>query len=382
MKRALLLIVICAAAATATKAYAADLLLRLGPEQFVQAGGADIAVLGYSVPSFADWDNDGLNDLIVGEGSYSYPTAKVRVYINTGAASEPQFTAYFYAKYSNGADLTCPGAGCLGCFPRVVYWDADANKDLLVGQADGTLKIFLNLGSDNDPNFDAGTLLQVGPTGSKTTIDIGSRATPCVIDWNNDGKKDLAVGALDSKIYLFINEGTDTEPDFLAQSYALEYGSNLDVPGDRSSPHILDLDDDGKKDILTGNTNGQLFFYSNAGTDADPNFAGYEFVESDGVPIDLASSRSRPFVCDFNADGYPDVMIGASDGKIHLYQSVPQPGDMDKDYDVDCHDFAIFALHWGETDCGNCGGADFFDDDKIDMLDVLEASYWWLEGTQ
>jgi len=381
MKRAFLVIIICAAAAIATKAYAADLFLRLGPEELVQAGGADIDVLGYSVPSLADWDNDGLNDLIVGEGSSSYPAAKVRIYINEGTQSEPQFNMYFYAQ-SDGADLTCPGAGCLGCFPRVVYWDADAKKDLLVGQADGKVKIFLNVGSDNDPNFDAGTFLQVGPTGSKTTIDIGSRATPCVVDWNNDGRKDLAVGGYDAKLHLFINEGTDTEPDFLAQSYALENGSNLVVPGSRSSPDVLDLDDDGKKDILTGNTNGQLLFYSNAGTDSDPNFTGYEFVESDGAVIDLASSRSRPFVCDFTADGYPDVMIGASDGEIHLYQSIPQPGDFDKDYDVDLHDFAIFALYWGATGCGDCGGADIFDDDIVDMLDVLTFGGYWLEGTQ
>jgi len=382
MKRAFLLIVICAAAAIATEAYAADLLLRLGPEEFVQAGGADIDVLGYSVPSFADWDNDGLNDMIVGEGSSSYPAAKVRIYINEGTQSEPQFNTYFYAQ-SDGADLTCPGSGCLGCFPRVVYWDADAKKDLLVGQADGMLKIFLNVGSDDDPNFGAGTFLEVGPPGSKAPIDVGIRATPCVVDWNNDGKKDLAVGGYDAKIHLFINEGTDAEPDFLAQSYALlENGSSLVVPGFRSSPDVLDLDDDGKKDILTGNTNGQLLFYSNAGTDTDPNFAGYQSVESDGVPIDLASSRSRPFVCDFTADGYPDVMIGASDGEIHLYQSIPQPGDMDKDYDVDLHDFAIFALQWGEKDCGQCGGADIFDDDEINMLDIREIAKYWLEGTE
>jgi len=383
MKRALLVIIFCVGAAIAAKAHAADLLLRLAPEEFVQSGGADIGVLGYSVPSFVDWDNDGLNDLVVGEGSNSYPAAKVCIYINTGTACQPQFDTFSYAKLADGSDLTCPGGGCLGCFPRVVYWDEDAKKDLLVGQADGTMKIFLNLGSDNDPNFDPGTFLKVGPTGSKTNIDVGIRATPCVVDWNNDGKKDLAVGAYDAKIHLFINEGTDTEPDFQAQSYVLlENGSDLVVPGFRSSPDVLDLDDDGKKDILTGNTSGQLLFYSNTGTDSDPSFAGYEFVESDDAAIDLASSRSRPFVCDFTSDGYPDVMIGASDGEIHLYQSIPQPGDMDKDYDVDLHDFAIFALQWGEKDCGQCGGADIFDDDQINMRDIREIATYWLEGTE
>ena len=216
MKRALLLTILFAAAPIAARAYAGDLLLRLGPEELVQAGGADIGVLGYSVPSLADWDNDGLNDLIVGEGSSSY-TGKVRVYINTGAASEPLFNTYFYAQ-ANGGDLTCPGSGCLGCFPRVVYWDGDEKKDLLVGQADGKVKIFLNTGTDENPTFDAGTFLQVGPAGSKANIGVGTRATPSAVDWNSDGKKDLVVGALDAKIHLFINEGTDAAPDFRVQT--------------------------------------------------------------------------------------------------------------------------------------------------------------------
>ena len=381
MKRAILLTIVFAAAPIAARAYAGDLLLRLGPEELVQAGGANISVLGYSVPSLADWDNDGLNDLVIGEGPSS-STGKVRVYLNAGTASNPQFSGFTYVQ-SNGSDLTCPGSGCLGCFPRVVYWDADARKDLLVGQADGKVKIFLNIGTDENPTFDAGTFLQVGPAGSKTNIGVGARATPSAVDWNSNGKKDLVVGALDAKIHLFINEGTDAAPDFRVQTFAQANGSDLLVSAGRSSPDVLDLDGDGKKDILTGNTNGQLFFYSNTGSDAEPNFAGYESVESDGVPIDLAGTpRSRPFVCDWTCDGYPDVLIGAGDSKVHLYQSIPQPGDMDKDYDVQWDDFALLALQWGEMDCGQCGGADFFDDDKIDMLDVLTLAQHWLEGCE
>ena len=80
-----------------------------GPEELVQAGGSDLTVSGYSVPSYWDWDNDGLPDLIVGEGSGSY-TAKVRVYLNTGSVSSPSFSTYFYAQ-SGGSDLTVPGGG-------------------------------------------------------------------------------------------------------------------------------------------------------------------------------------------------------------------------------------------------------------------------------
>ena len=83
--------------------------LNLGPEELVQAGGTDIDVPGYSVPSFVHWDDDGLKDLIVGEGPSSF-AGKVRVYLNTGTASAPQFSTYFYAQ-SSGSDLSVPGSG-------------------------------------------------------------------------------------------------------------------------------------------------------------------------------------------------------------------------------------------------------------------------------
>lgn len=203
----------------------------------------------------------------------------------------------------------------------MVYWDGDGRKDLLVGLADGRVAIYLNTATDESPEFDGGTFLQVGAPGSKVDIDVGSRATSTTIDWNNDAKKDLVVGALDGYVRFFINEGTDTAPDFLAQQFVQNSGGNLLVPSNRASPHVVDWDEDGMKDLLAGNTNGQLLFYSNTASDSAPSFSGYVQVESDGVPIDLAGTpRSRPFVYDWTADGLPDVLLGSGDGLVRLYQ--------------------------------------------------------------
>ena len=305
-------------------------IVNLGQEQLVQVDGLDITVPGYSVPSLCDWNNDGLQDLIIGEGG-GFGDAKVSLYLNSNIADESSHlfsdSYIFYAQVldlSGLSDLTCPAAGCLGCFPRVIYWDADDMIDLIVGQADGTVKLFLNLWSDSYPIFDTGSSLEVGKSGSKSNINVGARATPCVVDWNNDDRKDLVVGALDGRIHIFINEGTDTEPDFIYDSLVQEDGAELIVPSGRSSPDVFDLDLDGRKDIIVGNTDGQLLFYRNIGTDKTPVFSGYTFVESDNVPIDLPGTpRSRPFVGYWNLDEYPDVLIGAGDGKVHLYLGLP-----------------------------------------------------------
>ena len=74
-----------------------DFLLNLGPEEFVQADGGDIVVPGCSAPSYVDWNNDGKKDLIIGEGNDSND-GKVRIYLNDGTASDPNFSAYFYAQ--------------------------------------------------------------------------------------------------------------------------------------------------------------------------------------------------------------------------------------------------------------------------------------------
>jgi len=84
--------------------------LSLGGEQIVQAGGADIDVTGYSVPSYVDWDNDGRLDLIIGEGPTAAAEGKVRVYLNIGTSSQPAFSTFFYAQ-ADGVDLAVAGSG-------------------------------------------------------------------------------------------------------------------------------------------------------------------------------------------------------------------------------------------------------------------------------
>ena len=193
-------------------AFAADakrIAIGFGPEEQIHdVTGALIEVPGYSVPSFAHWDGDDLEDLIIGEGSASY-SGKVRVYLNVGTAESPAFSESFFAQ-SDGADLALSGGGCVGASPRVVYWDDDERKDLVVGLADGTIELFLNIGTDDDPTFDAGSPLQVGEPGAKVDIDVGNRTTLTVADWNEDGRKDIVAGAYDGKIHVFLNEGTDT----------------------------------------------------------------------------------------------------------------------------------------------------------------------------
>lgn len=296
----------------------------LGPETLVEANSLPIQVIQYSVPQFVDWNADGRPDLLVGEKS-AYDTGKVRVYLNSSIDDFPIFTDFDYVQ-SSGSDLTVPASGCLGAFSRALFWDGDDKIDLLIGRADGFLELFLNEGTASEPAFGSGTLLQVGPPGSKVDINVGNRACPAIVDWDNDGAKDLVVGEYNGLFHLFINEGTNTQPDFWLETFVQEDGDNLIVESLRSSPTIVDWDADGRKDIITGDTLGRLRFYSNVWTDDDPAFSGYELLESLGVIIDLPNdARSRPYACDWTGDGLGDLLVGGADGYVRLYQGVPEP---------------------------------------------------------
>ncbi len=367
-------------------------LLNLGEEAVVEAGepASDIVVNGYSVPCYVDWNNDGRKDLIIGEGGF-YGDAKVLVYLNEGTAEEPAFGSSFYAQ-SNGSDLAVPASGCLGCFPRVYYWDEDDKKDLMVGLADGRVKFYKNVGTETEPTFDGGTYMEVGSSGEH--LDVGARATAVPVDLHGDGGRDLVVGSLDGKIHYYLGTCVPCEGPTCFLYMPVEglmfnqLDSELVVAGARSSPVILDLDGDGKNDFLTGNTYGELFAYFNhAGTRTEPVFSGPQVVEANGVAIDLPGyPRSRPSVCDWSGDGYYDVLIGAGDGKVHLYESVGVAGDIDKDYDVDFGDYVIFASAFGSSE-GDDGWNRYCDisepnDGLVGIADLAVFCGHWLSGVE
>jgi len=204
----------------------------------------------------------------------------------------------------------------MGVFPRVAQWDDDGLFDLILGIADGTIRFYKNLGGGI---FDDGTPLEVGPPGEKVLIDVGSRCTVCITDWNEDGRRDLLLGAYDAKFHLFLNTGGDFAPEYESEILLPGPGGDLSVVDSRSSPDMFDLDGDGAKDLLSGDNEGRLIFFPNRGANSAPLFDyGYP-IESASVPFDLdAHARTRPRICDFNADGHIDILTGSYWSLVHL----------------------------------------------------------------
>ncbi len=67
-------------------------------------------------------------------------------------------------------------------------------------------------------------------------------------------------------------------------------GSPINVGyGGNASPFMTDWDGDGKQDLLLGQFDaGKIRFYANTGTNYNPTFGSFSYLQADGVDISLS----------------------------------------------------------------------------------------------
>ena len=184
-------------------------------------------------------------------------------------------------------------------------WNNDGKKDLLTGEYNGTVRIYLNTGTDASPVFPSYQFLQVAGVNWSAAY-----SKPDVVDWNNDGRKDIVCGDANGYVWLLLNTGTDASPAFSAAARVTNNLSPLYANGAAASPVVVDWDRDGKKDLIVGSSGGNLLFFQNKGTDANPLFNGSTLLAAGGKTI-AVGYYSRPEVADWDNDGWLDLLVGS-----------------------------------------------------------------------
>jgi hypothetical protein len=259
-----------------------------GPNGSIQ--GPCEAKWGYTTLSVADWDGDGLPDLLVNS-----ILGKVQWYRNTGTRAAPKLAA------AQPVDVEWNGPQ-----PRLAYgWLRPEGKALLTQW----------------------------------------RTTPVAVDWNRDGLMDLVM--LDQEGYLAFFERAKRggalvllaprralradaqEPVSTAASAAKARNPFPITAGEPLRPNpgiagksgrrkvcVVDWDGDGRLDFLLNSANANLlrqtasadgqWFFRDLGLLVEQNIEGHDV---------------SPTTVDFNGDGIPDFLGGAEDGRFYYLRN-------------------------------------------------------------
>ena len=154
------------------------------------------------------------------------------------------------------------------------------------------------------------------------------RSAPALVDLDDDGDLDLAIGAFDGTISYWRNDGTATAPNFVGP--VTEIAMTVDGVS-MARPGFFDFDGDGDLDLIVGGLGVELTLSQNAGTVHSPEFsaANDDAVAKNALAKTMTSAVSAiasgflsTSVGDLDDDGDLDMVVGDWFGKLHLLENV------------------------------------------------------------
>jgi hypothetical protein len=292
--------------------------------------GNPIDVGWAAAPTVADVDGDGLLDIITGdmpmtpEGGDSSSSENYLYYFkNVETKTEPVFEKQTFpvkGQFPKGAIAA----------PKLYDLNGDGLLDLVVAR-DTDLSIYYNVGTKTSPLWGYAPPL-LGKWHTAPLYGWGTQLT----DWNGDGHFDLVH---DTTVQLNLNKGN---PQFFGplQSFIGRQDKifHKSPTGDQwTFMYSVDVDGDGKSDILYGTHEGWIYFHRNQSTPTETKFddEGVRLNTEDGNPIKvgpvlgqkwdfdvLQGARTTLAAADFDKDGKVDLVVGDTYGKVRYYRNL------------------------------------------------------------
>jgi hypothetical protein len=233
---------------------------------------------GYACPTVVDWNNDGLPDMLMGDGA-----SRQQVYLNKGTAVAPVLAAA-EPLFLDGLDLhgtwrVKPAVGPLA--GRMAYITLDDQDQFhLYWKLDDTHLTDGGKLTLNDNSVVGANYLPSGGTGQLKLS---------LFDWDRDGLQDLLIGT---------------------SRYSSVPNTATGLPKSLASPSAT------------------VLFLRNINTDAIPKFATPVQIAFKGTPLSLGENACAPAVADFGTTAGPGLIVATETGRF-LYYSRPDltPGD-------------------------------------------------------
>jgi len=252
----------------------------------------DLIDVGFnSSPFFADVNNDGEDDLVIGNRQGTF-----NVYDRANGLAE-------LTGENNPLDNIDIGIQAVPAFTDL---DTDGDQDLIIGNNSGELSYYIN---------EAGIFTeQVDGDNPFSDITVSERSMPFFADIDEDGDQDLILGEYYGEVRYYTNDDNVFTEQTGANNPFDSFGSDLDL----TSVSLVDLDEDGDQDLLLGEAYGDILYYTNIDgvftlqTDDNNPFSG----------LATTGSQSTPSFTDIDDDGDLDLFMGSNSGKIFEFRNV------------------------------------------------------------
>ena len=296
---------------------------------------------------YVDFDGDGTLDLIVGvedwteygwdnafdsEGRWTRGPLHGYVYWlkNSGTDAAPRYEPAMKIE-ADGKPIDTFGMPS----PCVADFDGDGDLDILCGDFLGGFTYFENIGTRTSPRYAPGRHL-TAEDGEPLDMDL-CMIVPVDIDWNRDGRVDLIVGQEDGRVAFVENTGKVVEglPVFKQPEFFRQVADDVKF-GALVTPVGFDWNNDGKEDLVCGNTAGYIGWIENLDGGNPPRWAEPKYLEADGKIIRIQAGSNGSIqgpaekkwgyttlsIADWDGDGLPDLIVNSIWGKVIWYRNL------------------------------------------------------------
>ncbi len=249
-----------------------------------------IDLIAGSHPTFADLDGDGDRDLLVGtDFNAQNPSWSGQIFYFQNAGDDLNPVLVLADSALLGGDLGSSLA------PAFFDMDGDGDLDATVGEFNGRVLVFENVGTPQAPQWVAGS--------DFLGLDLSGRACPSFGDVDQDGDDDFVVGSRDGKVIVFWNQGSASNPAFstvdsLSVNVGVEATPTVAVDGI----------------IFAGNGAGELYRIEYKTV---PN----EHLEAALLPgYPWSGKRITPAIHRWGIDGPETFLVGSLSGGLQYFQ--------------------------------------------------------------
>lgn len=291
---------------------------------------SNILVGNRASPEFTDLDNNGLLDLLVGNG------AGIIHHFEQDSIGSDNFSLIT----NSFNDISVEQYAC----PRLFDLDNNGLLDMILGRMNGTLNHYeqVELGS---AEF---TLI----TDTFNNIDVGHLSTPCIVDLDQDGLLDMLIGESTGTLYHYEQSSIhSTLFDSVSGTF-----NDIDI-GAQACPIFTDLNDDLLVDLFIGRSNGYLSYLRQINEGAD----SVKPISANVLPgIDIGNS-SLPTFTDLNGNGLLDMIVGNNNGTISYFEQLVDGSEL----------FTLIEDTLSGIDVGSFSAPAFADIDKDSLIDMI-----------